>query len=77
MAFYRELRSLALHYRDRLEARVAERDGGCLDISLDVGEVSIGCIRLGEEKHRFMIYTDYEHRIRGMDRQGELVPLPD
>lgn len=74
-----DLMAVVNRYRDRVEARVCERDGGRFDISLEVGDVSIGCIQLddgGVGRPAFMVYRGVGPEPMGMDRQGELVPLP-
>ena len=70
------LLAMANHYGQRLTPRVAEDSGGCFDISLEVGRLSVGCIRLGSAQP-FMVYRGVGGAAKAMDRLGNLVDLPE
>lgn len=63
-------------YRDRIEAKVVERTGGCFDISLEVDDLSVGCIRL-ESEQPFMVYRlGVDREPMAMNKSGRYVDLP-
>jgi hypothetical protein len=69
------LADLLDRYGPRIEAHVAETDGGRFDVALEVDGVEIACLRLRGASKPVLLYTNVADQPAGLER-GFVVPLP-